>query len=186
MASVEKELTEVTKMARQPGELDQAYYTRLSNAMKTVSDDLWETLSEETQKWANAAEEAREQKQTIPNFNGEVVEDARVVELKQPKAKKAKKAEPKKSAKVINLKGKKAKPVKAEKSAANGKGRKPKFADTGKIKIVAKDNPFRKGTKSEKWFSNYKNGMTVKAAIEAGTPRHHINWDVVLGNITIN
>lgn len=81
----------------------------------------------------------------------------------------------------------KAKPraTKAAKAADAGKGRKPKFSDDGKIKIVVKENPFRKGTKSEKWFDNYKNGMTVRAAIEAGTPRHHINWDVVLGNISI-
>lgn len=79
----------------------------------------------------------------------------------------------------------KAKP-KVAKEGDGGKGRKPKFLDTGKIKINVKDNPFRKGTKSEKWFNNYKNGMTVRAAIEAGTPRHHINWDVTLGNITVS
>jgi len=52
--------------------------------------------------------------------------------------------------------------------------------------ILAKDNPYREGTKSRGWFAVYKDGMTVEAAIAAGTPRHHIRWDLVQGNIKVS
>lgn len=82
------------------------------------------------------------------------------------------------------------KPKAAKKvKAANGTGTpgpKGTFSRGGKIKIVTKENPYREGTKSRGWFAVYKDGMTVEAAIAAGTPRHHIRWDLVQGNIKVS
>ena len=73
------------------------------------------------------------------------------------------------------------KPAKAAKpKAKNGgtapRGRQPMFADDAKIKILAKENPHRSGTRLHKLFDKYENGMTVAEAIEAGIPRVNIRY----------
>lgn len=101
-----------------------------------------------------------------------------------PRAKpnKAKKAAPKpetKSQKPKADKGKaktmatttKAKP--AAKKAASGGSR---ISDEAKIKILAKENPHRAGTKLFNYFKKYKDGMTVAAAKKAGIPPKNIAY----------
>jgi hypothetical protein len=62
----------------------------------------------------------------------------------------------------------------AKKAATNGGGH--RIADEDKIKIVAKENPHRSGTKLYNYFKKYKDGMTVAAAKKAGIPPKNIAY----------
>ena len=92
---------------------------------------------------------------------------------KAKKKSSAKKAAPAKAAKVVKTNGG-AKP-----------GPKGTFEAADKIKVLAKENPYREGTKGAGWFGAYKTGMTVQAAMEAGVPRHHLRFDMKHKNISI-
>lgn len=207
------ELQEVLNLEEKDGEPAEAFAERLALKANTLKDDEWETLSESTQRWVNDALTALEEKKDIPLPEGMVSEESTEEETptqeagdagsdpetspKETKAKKKKApakakaapgAKPAKAAKAPTKATKPAKKAKA-KPEANGGGRpgpKGTFSRTAKIKIVAKENPYREGTKSAKWFAVYKEGMTVEAAIAAGTPRHHIRWDAVQGNIKLS
>lgn len=67
--------------------------------------------------------------------------------------------------------------------ANNGDGTMPdktsrkRFSDEGKITILAKENPKRAGSAAHGRFANYKNGMTVKAAKEAGLTAADLAYD---------
>ncbi len=62
------------KVKRKAKESDQDYFRRLFDKTNALEDADWKKLSEPAQHWANAASEAVEKKETIPNFDGEVVE----------------------------------------------------------------------------------------------------------------
>ena len=102
----------------------------------------------------------------------------------KPKKVPAKKAPAKKAPAKKAAAKPKAKAVKAT-NGSGKRGPKGNFALDDKIKVLVTENPFRRGTKSEGWFANYKPGMTVADAIAVGTPRHHIRRDQTLGNIKI-
>jgi hypothetical protein len=51
-----------------------------------------------------------------------------------------------------------------------------RISDDAKIKILAKENPHRPGTKLFKYFAKYKDGMTVGAAKKAGIPTRNIAY----------
>lgn len=195
--SVIAELTAVVDVETKSGDTPQAFANRLARAANNVKDDEWQGLSEPTQAWVNAALGAIENKTELPlpsgiedlDLSGKEPEQADLEEAIEKAPKKPKKEKAPKEVKA-------AKPAKAPKTpkkvavvngakTATPKGPRGLFVATDKIKIVAKENPFRKGSKSADWFAKYKAGMTVQDAIEAGVPRHHIRWDRTLGNITV-
>lgn len=85
--------------------------------------------------------------------------------------------------------------TKAEtKTPENKKKKEPKHAPTSKItmgkdeenKTYGKDNnPKREGTKSAERFANYKDGMTVQAAKDAGLKDGDFDNDLKKGFISI-
>jgi hypothetical protein len=104
---------------------------------------------------------------------------------KEPKAKPAAKAkvEPK-AAKPA--KEPKAKPVaKAKANGTGTRGRKPAFGRDAKIKLLAKENPHRPGTKCFKMFAKYKDGMTIGDVIKAGVPYTNVRYLSGLGHIKL-
>lgn len=40
------------------------------------------------------------------------------------------------------------------------------------------NNPKRPGTKASEWFSKHRNGMTLKALVDAGVPTGDIKWNI--------
>lgn len=138
-----------------------------------------------------------EETEEVITEDGEVIaadEVSAIVEqkgngVKKVKASKAKAAPAKKAAAPKAKAAKAAKPTAkpAKKAAVSGERRGPKgqFSGSDAIKLLAKENPFRPGTKSAGWYSKYKDGMTVDEAIKAGVPRHHTRWNKTLGNIKI-
>lgn len=77
--------------------------------------------------------------------------------------------------------------VTAAKERTMSTERKAKVADTTKISIATegKKNPKREGTPSAARFALYKDGMTVKAAKEAGVKAADISYDSEKGFITL-
>ena len=77
---------------------------------------------------------------------------------------------------------------KKAKAKGEGKAKKektPKAVDTRKIKILAKENPKREGTKAFKLFAKYTNGMTVADAVKAGVKARIVRNDAKKGLIEI-
>lgn len=89
---------------------------------------------------------------------------------KPPTTKKA--AAPKAKAKALNG------PQKPGKEGGAKRGRRSLFADTGKIKILVRDNPHRLGSYRDRNFKKIKSGMTVAEAVKAGCPRQQI-WSML-------
>lgn len=58
------------------------------------------------------------------------------------------------------------------KKAAVGRA---KFSDDAKIKLLAKENPRRKGTEAYERFAKFKDGMTVGEFVKAC--ERHPNWN---------
>jgi hypothetical protein len=71
------------------------------------------------------------------------------------------------------------KPAPAAKKKAPAKKAAPparaKFSDTAKIKLLAKENPRRKGTEAYERFAKFKDGMTVGEFVKAC--ERHPNWN---------
>jgi hypothetical protein len=57
------------------------------------------------------------------------------------------------------------------------RGRPPKFRDTDKIRLLVQRNPHRKGGRFERW-QNYREGMSVREAKEAGFNCENLRWSV--------
>jgi hypothetical protein len=72
------------------------------------------------------------------------------------------------------------KPAAAAKKKAPAKKAAPparaKFSDDAKIKLIAKENPRRKGTIAYEKFAKFKDGMTVGEFVKAG--ERHEDWDM--------
>jgi hypothetical protein len=81
----------------------------------------------------------------------------------------------------------------AAKPAKSASPPKEKVPDYRKLKLNADDvigsvrkvNPWKEGTKGHGYYSLYKNGMTVSAAVKAGVPRGYVAWDVAHGFISL-
>jgi len=189
-------------------ESQQSFAHRLVLDANEMPQDDWETLSEKTQAWVNEALEVMSKKgkdADIPLPEGietmisggsvetppapeDDVKPAKPTKVATVKKKAAAKPPEKKATKKASV----AKPSKAKapakqkaKKAPAPRGPRGLFAITGKIKILAKENPYRAKTNSHAWFSKYKSGVTVATAIDGGIPRHHIRWDLKQGNIAI-
>lgn len=210
---IEKELVALTKVKRKDGESNQDFFRKLFDKANVVTDDEWKALSEPTQKWVNAAGDAVEGTTTIPNFDGEVVEDEAPVEEAEAEStggkgeepgeseeaeaeedpKPAKKAAKKGDTDVATAKtnGAKAAPKKASAKKAGAKddvakpGRKGTYPLTAKITLKVKENPHRAGTTLHKMFAKYKNGMTVQQALDAGVVWANLRYLSSLDTIKI-
>ena len=196
--TVRSDLEELLQLELNPGEAPAAYAKRLAIAANNLSDDDWQSLGDgsATQIWVNDALEAVEKKKAIPLPEGldkeeATAEEPEVTEAAPAKANGAVKAAKKaKAAPKPKVAAKKAAPAKKGKAkAAPVKGDRPgpkgRFARTDKIKLLTKENPFRAGSKCADWWDKLKDGTTVEAAIAAGVPRHHIRWELTLGNVKI-
>jgi outer membrane biosynthesis protein TonB len=78
MHKIESELAEIAEVKREKGEEDQAFFGRAVKAVNKALDkdeELWDKLGDATQKWINAATTASDAGTTVPNFDGEVVEE---------------------------------------------------------------------------------------------------------------
>ena len=66
MSKIEKELTSAVDYKRAKGDEDQAYLTKLAQALAKLDDDDFENLSTPAQEWANAAILAIKKKKELP------------------------------------------------------------------------------------------------------------------------
>jgi hypothetical protein len=76
-------------------------------------------------------------------------------------------------------------PAKKATSKASAASARSPVGNTATIKVLAKENPHREGTKLFKYFSKYKDGMTVAAAEKAGIPPKNIAYLKSLGHIKV-
>jgi len=67
---------------------------------------------------------------------------------------------------------------KTSKKSSGRRGRAPKYGDNAKIKVLAKENPFRDGSKAAKNFKVYKTGLTVGDYVAKGGDRSSLKFDV--------
>ena len=182
------ELQKLMGLEQKPGEAAPDFAERLALKGNNLKDDEWESLSEAAQRWVNTALTALEDKDDIPLPDGLIVEEDGEASPEQEAAEEeAQEAAPAKAKKKSSAK--KAAPAKAAKVVKTNGGAKPgpkgTFEAADKIKVLAKENPYREGTKGAGWFGAYKTGMTVQAAMEAGVPRHHLRFDMKHKNISI-
>lgn len=176
MPSIVEDLQVVLKLKPKAKETQAAFAERLARKANDMENDDWETLSQETQVWVNAAIEAIGKSQALPLPDGIATALPEAVAEEAPAAKpKGKTAAP--AAKPVKT------PAKAD--APSTRGPKGKFGAEDAIEIVPETNPFREGTKCHTWFGKITDGMTVKQAVEAGAPRHHIRWAHTLGHLKI-
>jgi hypothetical protein len=78
-----------------------------------------------------------------------------------------------------------AKKATAKKASGERKARTPKNSES-KIKVLAEENPKRKGTASHARFAKYKDGMTVDEFIKKGGTAADVNYDVKHGYISLS
>jgi len=108
-----------------------------------------------------------------------------------PKAAKSKAPEPTPrtgKAKVMAKAAVKVAPKAAAKAAAPAKvknGGSDRIGETDTIKILAKENPHRDGSKLYGYFKKYKEGMTVAAALKAGVPLVNVRYLRDAGHIKL-
>ena len=63
------------------------------------------------------------------------------------------------------------------KGESKGEGSRTRMLETDIITVMVSENPKRPGDKPYEWFKLYRDGMTVKDAMDAGIPRPYIIWD---------
>jgi hypothetical protein len=111
-----------------------------------------------------APEEGTEEEERKPPKAAAKKQEPKAAKPKSPpKSAPAKTEEPavsRKSSKT-RVSPKAASAARPSKSGGKGRGRPSKFAVDGKIKVLAKENPFREGSHNYKVFGLYKDGMTV-------------------------
>lgn len=120
-------------------------------------------------------------------------ESAQPKKLTKALKKEAPKKAPKKEEKSAKPKLVKAKAKEKEKTKVKAKekekkekqDRKPSVID-GKITLLSKENPKRKGSNAYKKFELYKKHKTVKAYLEAGGKRSALRYDVKHGYIKLS
>jgi hypothetical protein len=170
MATIAQELQDVCKMQPQPGQTAADFMRKLAVKANGLTDDAWEGLSDNAQRWVQNALDAVDGKRPLPRLKGIVTVKSNggtpPTKVSKPKAAKPK-AEPK---------------PKAARGPATSRFR-PKGAD--KI-VVESNNPYRPGSKSHTVFSLYHTGMTVEEAEKAGVPRDYLTWDHRHGFIRID
>lgn len=184
MPTIQEEVLGLTKLKPKASESAEDFTARVVkkvNVMADADSQNWEALSEEAQAWINDNVSAQEAETELKLLElpaadePEEAEEASAGEQEQSVPKTAKKngkahATPKPKAE----KPAKVAAAKPKKEAGAGRGRKGTFALDAKIKVLAKDNPKRKGSKAFKTFAKYKSNMTVAEAIKAG-----INWSAL-------
>jgi hypothetical protein len=65
------------------------------------------------------------------------------------------------------------------------RGRTPLYADDFQIKVLVSENPHRAGSGRYARWHLYRDGMTVKEAIEAGLNSSNLRFSVLDGHIAI-
>lgn len=106
---------------------------------------------------------------------GETIMAQREAMAEEAAAEKAEEKEAKKKKKVAKkMKAKKAKKMK--KGKKTGKSRRPRVVD-GKITMLVKENPKRKGSKAYKRYELYRKNKTIADFLEAGGKRSSIRYD---------
>jgi hypothetical protein len=182
MKKIFEELQGVTSVELAEGQSNLDFWTALVKAADKVTAEEWESLSDLTQTWVNIGQFCLENGEDIPDPNDKAA--IKVAKAAMAKAdmeaadatvkKEAKKANSaaKKSVKSKSVKAVSEKELVAGKSKSKGngggRGRKGLFPLDAKIKVLAKENPHRKGTILHKYFDKYKTGMTVQTALDAG------------------
>jgi hypothetical protein len=63
--------------------------------------------------------------------------------------------------------------------------RKAKYTDDMAIKVLAKENPYREGSKKAEQFALLKSGMTVRDFIKKGGTRGRLSAMVKFGRISV-
>lgn len=115
----------------------------------------------------------------IENYLGRLWDSTHGVTYKQPVQ-----SEPANDKENEDMAAKKASAKKAAKPEAK-KGRPSANAD-GKIKVLAKENPKRKGSEAYKRFAKYVTGMTVAEALKKGVTSADIAYDKKHGFISVS
>lgn len=104
---------------------------------------------------------------------------------KKGKAKKEDKKASKKTDKKADKKADKKKPAKAEKKEKKPRKKSASAIVDGKISVLAKANPKRKGTNAFKKFELYKKHKSVADFLEAGGKRSSLRYDEKHGFIKV-
>jgi hypothetical protein len=157
------------------------------------SEEAEEDADEEEPEEETVDAEASEGQDAESNAEGEDDEEDSAEEQKPKRkarpekgAKPSKEKEPKTMRKVTNSKAppgavKRA----AEKKTATANARNGGVSEKATIKVVAKTNPHREGTKLFNYFKKYKDDMTVAQLLKAGVPPKNIAYLKGLGHIKL-
>lgn len=178
MTTVALAAKRATGISHREGEAPVDYARRLAKAIGALSDDEWEELPEEVQRWANEAVRAITQRSPqipLPEGTEALLREVSTTPPVGPR--------PSRVARTTRT-APEAVVVKTSNKA--GGGRKGKFPEGARILVVAERNPFREGSKCHGWFSKIENGMTIAEAVSAGAPRNHIRWAHSLGHLRIS
>lgn len=158
---------------------------------ETANDNAEESSEEET------VDEASEGEQDAESDGETDAEDSSVEDEPEPEARKlVKTTRPDKGAKPNKEKEKPVRKVNSKepeatqrravaKKVATAKARGGGVNEDATIKVLAKKNPHREGTKLYNYFEKYKSGMTVGALLKAKVPPKNIAYLKGLGHIQI-
>ena len=176
------EATEIKPKARESTEdLTKRVVIHVTHEDQRFSNADWDNLSDPAQRFVNHCALCLgkgDQPEVLLTFEEEEPEGATEeiteveadVETSPKKAAKAKSRSPKGNGtakaekKAAPTKAAKAEKKKAAPKATSGRG----FSPEAKIKVLAKENPHRKGTILHRYFELYEPGMTVEEAEAAG------------------
>jgi len=164
--ALKEELQGFVNLKLKKAESTEAFARRLAlKANSQISDDDWNTMSDDTQTWVNETLEAIDKGNVIDLPEGE---------HDDPPAAKA-------TGKRGQAKGKgnsKGKGKGKSKGAAANAGRPGRYPADAKITVIMKKNPHRAGTRAHEYYASYKKGGTVADALQAGVTFSYMAWQV--------
>lgn len=186
--TIENELIEAVGFETDPDEDKQQMLSRLVREVDLISDDKWESLSPEAQKWQDMALTQLEGNDDISGLDGvsdnsSVDEDTDDIndsedEPEEVEESTSKIVEGLKEAveddhpeTTVHVSKKVVKTVKQPLRHFIEKNL------NRKIRLVVKQNPKKRGTKAAQRFELYRDGMTVKEVLNIGVTRGDIKWD---------
>jgi hypothetical protein len=174
----------------------------LDRKKNPVSEDerrkAWATFNEELRMQKDKQDDDKPRCDTplsnIPSSgsgaNRNTVQPEEVKAASKPKAASKKKRQEAPAAKKVaptNAKPKsEATMATSKKSKAASAKRSQPFASDAKIKVLAKENPFRKGTAAADRWGKYKDGKTVEQLLKSGVTRTDLRCNVDRGYIRIS
>jgi hypothetical protein len=196
---IQERVLTLTKLKPKADESAEDFTKRVIKKVNILADadaQNWEELGEDAQAWVNKNVNAEENEQELDCL--ELPEDEPEAEPEEAAAddeaegeqeneverKSVKKASNGKAKKEVKAKA--AKPAKKASEAGAGRGRKGAFPLDAKVKVLAEENPKRKGSEAAKRFNKYETGKTVADLLKKGVQWGDLRWDQKHGHISID